>query len=258
MGVRRDVRLAALAVSGEILNGATGVLERRDLPHDGFCVEPEALAAAFPGRWNARRALPDPSVGDLVRACARALRGAGWWNRGEEAQPAILALGSDTHYLSNLVRFTEEVARSPSAGLSPSRFLFSLPSSVTSLLGILFALREYQTTITEGGASGVRAVEHATDLITTGRAERALVAAFSASSARDSRESLAVALCLEAVDGIPAPTTARLRLPGGCCILSTPIGLTEAGLAHNETMHTSAAGLLLGALAAGSHFIGRT
>ena len=198
-------------------------------------MDPEVLAEVFPGRWNPRRALPD-GLEPLVLAFATALEEAGWWVPGmPEPLNGALVLGTDTHYLRSAEGFARELAERGPAGISPSGFLFSLPSSATSILGILFGLRDYQATVTEGGLSGVRALAHALDLLRAGRIDRAAVGAISvvedpSSPPAGAGLELAVTLCLEPI-GPGRPGGSILPLIEESCILEHPPAYAAGGCA---------------------------
>lgn len=255
-----------IAVAGRGWSGlARGPTGERDLTRRGRAVghaighavvhatDAENLARLFPGRWNARRALP-AGLDPLVAAFAMALQEAGWWAPGDrEPVQGALVLGTDSYPLVSAAAFAREMADrgagSGSAGggnvggISPTGFLFSLPSSATAVLGILFGLRDYQATVTEGGLSGVRALAHAVDLIRLGRIRRAAVGVLSIARTDDTAHllpgrsgavhplaapeaglDLAVALCIEpcSAGGGGAPGDRRLPRVEDCCILDRP------------------------------------
>lgn len=190
-----------------------------------FGADPESLARAFPGRWNARRELP-AGLDTLVAAFALGLGEAGWWTAGEgKAAEGGLTLGSDFQSLGVARRYATDLGRSGPSGISPSDFLFSLPSSPAAILGILFGLRHYQATLTGGGQSGFQALQHAADRIALGRADRLAAGALTivlpgmgeplesighegAAASPDGTMELAVVLCLERSEA-----TERSRTP---------------------------------------------
>ena len=218
-------RVASFAVAGFAVEGGgpSSAAQKRSTFFDGnsapcFDTDPETLAAVFPGRWNRRRDLPE-GLGCLVQAYATALKNAGWWTMGQtELVDGGSVLGTDYHSLSVSTRYARELAEHGPAGISPSDFLFSLPSSASAVLGVLFGLRHYQATVTGGGNAGFQAIQHARDILSLGRVGRLVVGAStvvtpewnetlprlgyraSPTSRRETLE-LAVAFCLEPVGG---------------------------------------------------------
>jgi hypothetical protein len=173
-----------------------------------------------------------------------ALEEAGWWTPGDrEPVQGALVLGTDSHPLVSAAAFAREIAGQGASGISPTGFLFSLPSSATAVLGILFGLRDYQATVTEGGLSGVRALAHAFDLIRLGRIRRAAVGVLSIvrrdvtalllpgwcgavrpPAVPEAGLELAVALCIEPLLNGGGVASGDRRLPRveDCCILDRP------------------------------------
>jgi len=164
----------------------------------------------YPGRWDSRRGLP-PELEPLPLVAGRVLEAAGWWRRGSgEPCPGGLVVGCDGGPLIAAARFVRELREQ--GVVPPSGFLFSLPSTATSVLGLLFGLGDYQATVVQGALSGVQALRHALDLLTLERLDRALVgvlsvagraqlAALSHSDVTDIDEvRLAAAVCLERID----------------------------------------------------------
>ena len=110
-------------------------------------LDAKELGRIFPGRWNPRRVLPS-GLEPLVAAFAMALEEAGWWKPGlPDPVEGGLVLGSDSHSHGAAWGFARDLMKCGGAGLSPTGFLFSLPSSATALVGILFGLRGYQATV---------------------------------------------------------------------------------------------------------------
>jgi hypothetical protein len=149
---------------------------------------PEAVAALaargepsvdwFPGRWDPRRRLPE-EVAPLIDVAAAALERGGWWRRGSgEACAGALVAGCDGLALESHRAFVRELRADPAA-VGPGKFLFALPSTPASVLGILFGLGDYQATAAQGAESGLQALRHGLDLLDCGRLERVLVAALS-------------------------------------------------------------------------------
>lgn len=238
-----SARLASLVGLGTLTNdGKTECI--RQLSGADLSTEPDELARLFPGRWNARRELA-PGLDALVRAAGTALEEAGWWRRGQEALvEGGLVVGTDTHGLGVSRSYARELAREGASGISPSSFLFALPSSAAAVLGILFGLKSFQSTITEGRASGFRALRHALDMIHLGRVERLVVTCFSRVTPEifpvigggelqgevkpDYHLELAVAVCLERLaegDGARGPVLAleekSAEAPAGASAAST-------------------------------------
>lgn len=155
---------------------------------------------AFPGRWNPRRAIP-PDVEPAATAAALALEDAGWWRSGSGGHAAgALVVASDGASLPPTLDFARDLRDRPASAVGPSSFLFSLPSSVAGVLGILFGLTDYQATMVGGSGVGIQALRHALDLIEVRRQMRWLVVVQSVScdSAKDPETSrLAVAWCLD-------------------------------------------------------------
>jgi hypothetical protein len=146
----------------------------------------------FASRWNARRAIP-PDAEPAASAAASALSEAGWWRPGSGAPCAGgLVVANDGMSRDATARFARELSGAWGSAPPPSGFLFSLPSSTAAVLGILFGLPEYQSTLV-GPAAGIDALRHALDLLSLGRLERALVVVGSARGA----ERVAVAWCLD-------------------------------------------------------------
>jgi hypothetical protein len=174
------------AITGIGIAGWRGDGERRvrlERGGDGEYLRGGQLdAAVFPGRWNPRRAIP-PDLDPLPAAAALALEDAGWWRPGSgEACEGALVVATDFGPLVPACRLAADLAPAgkPGSGVvSPTDFLFALPSSAMAVLGILFGLREHQATLAGGGAAGFGALCHALDLIRLGRAERVLLAAWS-------------------------------------------------------------------------------
>ncbi|MBI4618323.1 MAG: hypothetical protein HY720_32295 [Planctomycetes bacterium] len=138
------------------------------------------LEDRFPGRWDPRRSL-DPVVGILVQALAGALERAGWWRAGSgEVVPGGLVVGTDVHGVDRAARFAALPDRSGGPRLAPSEYLLALPSSASSVAGLLFGLAQYRATVSMHGLSGPAAVSHAAGLLRAGRLERAVVATLTA------------------------------------------------------------------------------
>lgn len=155
---------------------------------DGF-LKPEL----FPGRWNSRRAIPaDVEPGASAVACA--LQQAGWWTPGSgQDVSGGLVLASDGASLEPLRRFAHELEVRPDGAIGPADFLFSLPSTAAAVLGLLFGLREYQSTGVGGEEVLVQTLGHGLDLLALGRVRRLC---FVALSVREARRQ-AVAWCLD-------------------------------------------------------------
>jgi hypothetical protein len=159
----------------------------------------------FPGRWNPRRELP-PQIEPLALAAARALARAGWWVPGSGARVGGgLVVSLDGGALDSALDFARQIRGGSPRSVSPTAFLFSLPSAAASVLGLLFGLSDYQATVAAGPLSGVRALGHAVDLLALGRLDRVLVAALSVAEGEQARAlpssggrtaRLAAALCL--------------------------------------------------------------
>lgn len=129
----------------------------------------------FPGRWNPRRALP-VEIDPLARVCATALESAGWWTRGGgEVVDGGLIVALEGVSLTAHAGFARELADDP-AVLGPAGFLYALPSTAASVLGLLFGLRDHQATVTEGARGGVAALSHGIELLGLARLDRVLVA----------------------------------------------------------------------------------
>jgi hypothetical protein len=159
---------------------------------------------AFPGRWNQRRGLP-PELEPLPLVVSRALEKAGWWQRGSGlACDGGLVVGCDGH-LSNAIDVTRQLRKS--SFITPGDFLFILPSTTTSILGLLYGFADYQATVVQGALAGIQALAHTLDLLTLNRVNRALVAVLS--QAEGVR--LAAALCLEPCQSRENETLIELR-----------------------------------------------
>ena len=130
----------------------------------------------FPGRWNPRRAIPD-EVAPLPAACAAALeRARVWRSGGGESCAGGLVVATEGIHERALARFARELASDPAA-VGASGFLWALPSTAASVIGLLFGLSDYQATVTEGDRGASSAFLHALDLLALGRLRRVLVAA---------------------------------------------------------------------------------
>jgi hypothetical protein len=162
------------------------------------------LSDAFPGRWNSRRAIP-PAVEPAATAAALALQDAGWWRPGSgEHCVGALVVASDGASLSPTLQFARDLRDRPASAIGPSSFLFSLPSSLAGVLGILFGLSEYQATMVGGAEVGIQALRHALDLLDLGRQRRSMVVVQSVACGCESdplSSPLAVAWCLDASGG---------------------------------------------------------
>jgi hypothetical protein len=171
--VAPEVRLVASRVVGGL----------RSLAADGCAesgsFEPERLAEMFPGRWNPRRSLPR-GVDVLVAAVSGAAEDAGWWTPGQESLvDGGLVVGTDYQSLCVASSFARDLMADGPGGVSPSDFLFSLPSSAAAVVGILFGFRHYQATIAADGLSGFLGVGHAVDRLASGRIPRLMVGVLS-------------------------------------------------------------------------------
>ncbi len=169
------------------------------IPAIGIAMGEGTLTAdAFPGRWNPRRAIP-PDVEPAATAAALALEGAGWWRPGSgEACAGGLIVACDHASHVPAARFARELRDASASAVSavgPSGFLFSLPSSTAAVLGLLFGLTDYQSTVVGGALAGAQALRHALDLLALRRLKRVLLAVLST----DGGERVAVAWCLDPV-----------------------------------------------------------
>ncbi len=167
--------------SASVGSWRSGELKGEVQQHQGrdFETEPEILAEYFPKRWNARRELAS-GLSTLIRSTSIALEQAGWWKPGQEnLVEGGLVVGTDFHSLSVSTGYAQELASEGAQGLSPSGFLFALPSSAAAVLGILLGLKSFQSTLTEGEDSGFKALRHAIDMISIRRVERLVVSCFS-------------------------------------------------------------------------------
>ena len=156
---------------------------------------------SFPGRWDPRRSLPH-QLEPLPLVATAALERAGWLPApsGQVCEGGLV-LGCDGGPLAEVIGFARRVREQTT--VAPSGFLYSLPSTGASVLGLLFGLGDYQSTVVQGPLSGVQALRHAIDLMALSRLDRVLVAALSViegapGEALDGNGlRLAVALCLE-------------------------------------------------------------
>ncbi len=131
----------------------------------------------FPGRWSRRREIA-PEYAPLPAVVAAALETAGWWQRGSGAavDGGLIVLNDG---------FSEAAARRFACVASsddiprPSEFLHTLPSTGCSILGLLFGLTSYQTTVVGGAIAAFHALQHASDLLLLRRLDRLVVAVFS-------------------------------------------------------------------------------
>lgn len=159
---------------------------------------------AFPGRWNPHRAIP-PDVEPAATAAALALEDAGWWRSGSGKHCAGgLVVAIDGASLPPTLHFARALRAGPASAIGPSSFLFSLPSSVSGVLGILFGLTDYQATMVGGSGVGIQALRHALDLMELGRQTRLMVVVQSVGCdyEKDPELSrLAVAWCLDGSGG---------------------------------------------------------
>ena len=153
----------------------------------------------FPGRWSARRAVPT-EIAPLPLVCAEALERAGWWRPGSgETCRGGLVVAIEGISLPAHAGFVEELAEDP-AIVGPSGFLYALPSTAASVIGLLFGLQDYQATLTEGALGGLKACGHALDALAldrVGESRRLLVAAV---GQVPGERRAAAALALEVVD----------------------------------------------------------
>jgi len=151
--------------------------------------------AAFPGRWNPRREIPE-DVEPAATAAALALEQAGWWRPGAGTGCAggLVALVGGTSWRP-AVRFAAALRAAAAAPVGPRDFLFALPSSVAAVLGILFGFTDYQATLAAAGTDedAEQARLHGAELIAAGRIDRALVVALG----QEGSARRAAAWCLE-------------------------------------------------------------
>ncbi len=152
---------------------------------------PEDLEDLFPGRWDQRRPIHD-DVRELVGAVAGALAEAGWWVPGSGAEvEGGLVVATDLQASGPSDRFGEAVASGEP--VSPTDFLFALPSSAAAVIGLTLGLLDYQATICGTVGAGAQAYRHGMELIAAGELERVVVAGLTLSG--DFR--MAVAYCID-------------------------------------------------------------
>lgn len=170
-------------------------------PITGMPPRPPLDPAAFPGRWNPRREVPSEAE-PAAAAAALALEEAGWWRPGSGAGASGALVVASEHSIDGpALRFAKSLRDRRSgaaAAVGPSDFLFSLPSSVASVLGILFGLPDYQATLVGGPEVGIQALRHALDLLLLGRHARVLVVSLAGVDAPGECAASAAAWCLEA------------------------------------------------------------
>ena len=165
----------------------------------------ELTAQAFPGRWNPRRAIP-PEYASLCGVVGRALDAADWWKPGSgELVDGGLVVVRDGGPEAATDRFALAVHDRETTVLRPNGFLQALPSTLSSVLGLLYGLRDYHATLVGGPAAGVRGLRHLLDLIALGRIDRGVLALLSDDGSLDDAEesnsaqssSLAIAVCFD-------------------------------------------------------------
>ena len=194
----RTVRLIAAAFAAApsaqaMVVGATAVDWHGDVSQAA-----PVVAADAPGRWPARRTLPEEQA-PLVTVVGAALSAAGWWTRGGgEPVRGGLVVASSSAPVVAAQKFCEEL-RSGADVIAPSSFIHALPSTAASMLGLLFGLLEYQATVVGGDLAGCVALCHGLDRLRLGRLDRLVVAALSVGFTEDSRE--AAAFCLSTEGG---------------------------------------------------------
>lgn len=134
---------------------------------------------AFPRRWNPRRSIPS-EYEPLCSVVGHALEAAGWWQpRSGELVDGGLVVVHDGGPESAIRRFAHTVHDPEAMVLRPSGFLQALPSTLSSVLGLLYGLCDYHATLVGGTPAGVRGLRHLLDLIALGRLERGVLAVLS-------------------------------------------------------------------------------
>ena len=169
---------------------------------------PDDLEDRFPGRWNARRPFHDEAR-SAIAAIEQAMRHAGWLT----ALPVVggLVVGCDLAGLEPARRLARALRADAPGPLSPSDFLYALPSSIAATAGVALGLADYQATYVEGGLAGIHAAHHAAELVATGRAKRMVAVAVTRVGgdaagwlgALDTTLAVAWCLDLEAGHGVP-------------------------------------------------------
>jgi hypothetical protein len=137
----------------------------------------ELSLEGLPGRWDPRRSVP-AQLEPLPLVACETLEKAGWLVRGSgELLQGGLVVCIDGLALAEGITLARELRNPELATVPPSKFLFALPSTGASVLGLLVGLADYQSTTAPGRLGGIQALGHALDLLELGRIERALVVA---------------------------------------------------------------------------------
>ena len=139
----------------------------------------------FPGRWNPRRSIPS-EYAPLCSVVGHAIEAAGWWHPGSGAVvDGGLVVVRDGGPESAMLQFARAVHDPTASVLRPNGFLQALPSTLSSMLGLLYGFRDYHATLVGGAPAGISGLRHLLDLLALDRIERGVLAVLSDGCAMD-------------------------------------------------------------------------